>query len=183
MTAAYTPLQPTATLNAGVTAGDFKSTFVLAGSSLEDFFTQGLEGDVIARNGNTVTLRGSTLQINDGTSQYNDANAVVLLGPGTIVTVDGNTTLKGLDYNSVSVGQHIIARGIYELPASGVVTLDATGASSTNTGSVRLLSTQLFGSLVSSTPGSLVLNLQTIQNWPVSNYNFTGNGAGAVTPG
>jgi hypothetical protein len=181
MTAAYTTLQPTATLNAAVTAGDFKSTLVLAGSTLEDYFTQGLEGDVIARNGNTLTLRGSTLQLNDGTSQYNDANAVVLLGPGTKVTVDGSTTLTGLDYNSVSVGQHIIARGIYELPASGVVTLDATG-SSTDTGSVRLISTDLWGSLVSSASGSLVLNLQTIDNWPVADYTFTGNGAGAVTP-
>jgi sulfur transfer complex TusBCD TusB component (DsrH family) len=183
ITAAYTTFQPSATLNSAVTAGEFKSTFVLAGSTLEDFYTQGLEGDVIARSGNTLTLRGSTLQLNDGTSAYNDADAVVLVGPGTTVTADDNTTLTGLNYNSVSVGQHIIARGIYELPASGVVTLDATGTSSTNTGSVRLLSTQLWGSLVSSASGSLVLNLQTIENWPISDYNFTGNGAGAVTPG
>jgi hypothetical protein len=98
------------------------------------------------------------------------------------VTADDNGTLTGLNYNSVSVGQHIIARGIYSLPASGVVTLDATGASSANTGSVRLRSTQIWGSLVSSAPGSLLLNLQTIENWPVSNYNFTGNGAGPVAP-
>jgi len=181
MTAAYTSLQPTATLNASVTAGDFKATVVLAGSTLEDYFTQGLEGDVIARSGNTLTLRGSTLQLNDGTSQYNDANAVVLLGPGTKVTVVGSATLTGLDYHSVSVGQHIIARGIYTLPASGVVTLDATG-SSTDTGSVRLVTTDLWGELVSSASGSLLLNLQTIDNWPVADYTFTGNGAGAVTP-
>jgi hypothetical protein len=42
--------------------------------------------------------------------------------------------------------------------------------------------TELDGTLVSAAPGSLVLNLQTIENWPVSNYNFTGNGAAAVTP-
>jgi sulfur transfer complex TusBCD TusB component (DsrH family) len=184
MTAAYTTFQPTPTLNAAITAGQFNSTFVVAGSTLEDFYTQGLEGDVVARSGNTLTVRGSTLQLNTGQSVYNDADAVVLLGPGTIVTADDNTTLTGLNYNSVSVGQHIIARGIYELPASGVVTLDATGTSSTNTGSVRLISTQtqLWGSLVSSAPGSAVLNLQTIEYWPVSDYNFTGNGAAAVTP-
>jgi hypothetical protein len=182
MTAAYATYQPTPTLNASVTAGKFNSVYVVAGSTLEDYYTQGLEGDVIARSGNTLTVRGSTLQLNSGTSQYNDADAVVLLGPGTIVTADDNGTLTGLNYNSVSVGQHIIARGIYSLPASGVVTLDATGASSANTGSVRLRSTQIWGSLVSSAPGSLLLNLQTIENWPVSNYNFTGNGAGPVTP-
>ncbi len=184
MTAAYTTYQPTPTLNTSVTAGKFNSTFVIAGSTLEDYYTQGLEGDVIARNGNTLTLLGATLQLNSGTSSYIDTpNAVVLLGPSTIVTADDNTTLKGLDYTSVSVGQHIIARGIYSRPASGVTTLDATGSSSTNTGSVRLVSTQLWGSLVSSATGSAVLNLQTIENWPVSDYNFTGNGAGAVTPG
>jgi hypothetical protein len=179
MTAAYTTFAPSATLNAAVTAGKFNTTFVLAGSTLEDFFTQGLEGDVIARSGNTLTVRGSTLQLNDGTRQYVNADSVVLLGPATLVTADDNTTLTGLDYNSVSVGQHIIVRGLYTLPASGVHTVDAT-ATAAGKGSVRLISTQLWGSLVSSAPGSAIVNLQTINNWPVSNYNFTGNGAAAA---
>lgn len=179
MTAAYTTFTPTATLNAAVTAGKFFPTYVVAGSTLEDFYTQGLEGDVISRSGNTLTLRGATLQLNDGTSSYiNTPDAQVLLGPSTIVAAENNTTLTNLDYTAVSVGQHIIARGIYELPASGVTTLDATGDSSTNTGSVRLQKTSIYGPLVSATPGSgVVMDLQTIENWPVSNYNFTGDGA------
>jgi hypothetical protein len=181
MTAAYTTYQPSTTLNATVTAGKFNSTFVLAGSSLEDFYTQGLEGDVIARSGNTLTLSGSTLSLNDGTSQYNNSNATVLVGPGTIVTADDNTTLTGLNYNSVSVGQHIVARGLASQTASLVVSLDATG-STTNKGSVRLVSTEVYGPLVSTATGSAVLNLQAIEYWPVSSYNFTGNGAAAVTP-
>jgi hypothetical protein len=185
ITAAYTTYQPTATLNASVTAGKFNSTYVIAGSSLEDYYTWGLEGDVIARSGNTLTVRGATLQFNNGVTPYisyiDTPDAVVVLGPATIVTADDNTTLKGLDYNSVSVGQHIIARGVYTLPASGVTTIDATGTV-TNKGSVRLVSTHLWGPLVSSASGSTVMNLQTIDNWPVSIYNFTGNGAGAVAP-
>jgi hypothetical protein len=179
ITAAYTTYTPTATPS--TTAGVFKSTYVVAGSTLEDFYTQGLEGDVIARSGNTLTLRGSTLQFNNGTSQYNDADAVVLVGPATIVTMD-DTTPKGLNYNSISVGQHIIARGIYTLPASGVVTLDATGSSATNTGSVRLQRTEVWGPLLGTGPASLVMNAQTIENWPVSVFNFAGNGLGAVNP-
>jgi hypothetical protein len=58
--------------------------------------------------------------------------------------------------------------------------LDATGTSATNTGSVRLQSTELWGPLVSSTSGGLVMNVQTINNWPVSNYDFSGNGANAA---
>jgi len=180
MTEAYTTFKPTPTPTA--VAGIFTSTFVVAGSTLEDYYTQGLEGDVVKRVGNTLTLRGSTLQLNTGVSQYNDADAIVLLGPSTIVTAEDNTTLKNLDYNSVSVGQHIIARGIYSLPASGVVTLDATGATSTNTGSVRLQSTQLYGSLVATGTGSLTLDLQTFDDWPVSSYDFAGNGIGGVMP-
>ena len=182
--AAYCTYEPTPTLDPTVTAAKFNANYVVAGSTLEDFYTQGLEGDVVARSGNTVTLRGSTLQLNDGESQYNDEDTLVLLGPATIVTAEDNTTLTGLDYKSVAVGQHIIARGIYTLPANKVITLDATGSSSTNTGSVRLQSTELFGYLKSSTADSLVLELQTIENWPASTgYIYTGNGTGPVSAG
>jgi hypothetical protein len=90
--------------------------------------------------------------------------------------------MTNLNYNSISVGQHVIARGIYSLPASGVTTLDATGSSSTNTGSVRLETTELFGTVVSSGAGGVVLDLANIEYWPVSIYDFAGNGAAGVTP-
>ncbi len=57
--------------------------------------------------------------------------------------------------------------------------VDATG-SATNTGSVRLQSTELFGSLISAASGSLQLNLQAIENYPASVYNFAGNGVSAA---
>ncbi len=58
--------------------------------------------------------------------------------------------------------------------------LNATGTSSTNTGSVRLQSTEFWGPLVSSAGAGLVMNLQTINNWPVSDYDFAGNGVTAA---
>jgi hypothetical protein len=181
MTAAYTDFVPSATLNPDVTAGIFKPTYVIAGSTLEDFYTQGIEGDVIARRGNVLTLRGATVQFNTGQSQYlNTPDSLVLVGPHTVVTAE-DSPATGLDYSSIAVGQHIIARGIYSLSASNVTSIDATG-SSTNTGSVRLQTTQLSGPLVSSATGSVVLDLQTIENWPVGIFDFTGNGAAAVTP-
>ena len=172
VTAAYTTYQPTATPNA--TAGIFHAFAVVAGSTLEDVYTQGLEGDVVARNGNTLTLLGSTLALNSGVISYNEALSTVIVGPGTTVTAD-DTALTGFNYNSIAVGQHIIARGIYSLP-NNVVTLDATGTSATNTGSVRLISTQLWGSLLSAGAGNVLLNLQTINNWPVTDFSFAGNG-------
>jgi hypothetical protein len=188
VTAAYTTFEPTATPSA--TAGIFHAKYVIAGSTLEDVYTSGLEGDVISRTGNTLTVRGATLQLYTGgatgTSFYgcsgcqDTADATVTLGPATIVTAD-DTTLTGLNYNSVAVGQHIVVRGLYSAPSTGVVDIDATGNTATNTGSVRLISTQLWGSLVSSGAGTLTMNLQTISDWPVSDFTFAGNGTSAAT--
>jgi hypothetical protein len=147
---------------------------------LEDFFTDGMEGDVIARSGNTLTIRGGTLTANAAeVIQYEDLDSQVLLGPGTVVTADGLSTLGPLDSNSIAVGQHMTARGLYSVNAAGVTIVDATG-SSVDTGSVRLQSTELFGSLNSAASGSLQLNLQAIGNYPASVYNFAGNGVSAA---
>jgi hypothetical protein len=185
--AAFTTFEPTTTPAAGVNAGIFHSKYVVAGGTLEDFFTYGLEGDVTARSGNSLTLHGATLFANAAQEvQFEPQDSIVLLGPATLVTADGVSDLGALNYNSISVGQHITARGLFSQSASGVVTLDSTGASATDTGSVRIQSTELFGSVLSSAAGSLDLNLQFINNWPVSVYNFAGNGASAAqdpTPG
>jgi hypothetical protein len=179
-TAAFTTFEPTTTPAAGINAGIFHSVYVVAGGTLEDFFTYGLEGDVVARNGNTITLRGATLFANAAQLvQYENLDSLVLLGPGTLVTADGVSTLGTLNASSIAVGQHITARGLYSVSTGGVVTLDATG-SSTDTGSVRIQSTELFGSLLSTAAGSAVLNLQAIENWPVSIYNFAGNGVSSA---
>jgi hypothetical protein len=176
MTEAYTTLTPTPTPSA--VAGNFNSIYVVAGSTLEDQYTEGLEGDVIARNGDTLTVRGSTLFINiEEIASYITPDTTVLLGPGTIVSRDNSASFAGLDYKSISVGQHITARGIYTPVASGAVSLDATGTSSTNTGSVRIQSSRIWGPVVSTAADSVVLNLQTINDWPASIFNFVGTGA------
>jgi hypothetical protein len=180
VTAAFTTFEPTPTPAPGVNAGTFHSVYVVAGGTLEDFFTDGLEGDVIARNGNVLTVRGGTLFANlQQLVQYENLDSQVTVGPATQVTADGISTLGPLDFNSISVGQHIIARGLYSLSAAGVTMLDSTG-SSADTGSVRIQSTEVFGSLISSGTGSLALNVQSIENWPVSVYNFAGNGVSAA---
>lgn len=175
-TAAFTTFEPMATTAPGINAGTFHSVYVVAGSTLEDFYTEGLEGDVVARSGNTLTVRGGLLTANAAqVIQYEDPDSQVLIGPNTLVTADGVATLGPLNYNSIAVGQHITARGLYSLNSANVTVLDATG-SAVNTGSVRLQSTELFGSLISAASGSLQLNLQSIQNYPASAYNFAGNG-------
>jgi hypothetical protein len=179
-TAAFTTFEPTPTPAAGVTAGIFHSKYVVAGGTLEDFFTDGMEGDVIARSGNTLTIRGATLFANAAqVIQYEDLDSQLLVGSGTLVTADGISTLGTLNANSIAVGQHVTARGLYSLTPAGITILDATG-SSVDTGSVRIQSTEAFGSLVASAAGSVVLNLQALENWPASVYNFAGNGVSAA---
>ena len=179
-TAAFTRFEPTPSPGTGINAGSFHSVYVVAGGTLEDFFTDGIEGDVIARSGNTLTVRGATLFANAAqVIQYENLDSQVLIGPNTLVTADGVSTLGTLDFNSIAVGQHITARGLYSLSSAGVTILDSTG-SSTDTGSVRIQSTELFGSLISSAAGSLQMSLQGIENWPASVYNFAGNGASAA---
>jgi hypothetical protein len=185
VTAAYTTYQPTATPTA--TAGKFTANYVVAGSTLEDIYTQGLEGVVSARSGNTLTVIGSTLQVDNGSNigvttyvpAVYAANATVIVGPSTIVTAD-DTTLTGLTSNDIAVGQHIVVRGISTLP-NNVVTVDATGSSRTNTGSVRLVATPLWGQYVSTAGGTLNLNLQYIDIWPVTDFTFAGNGIAAAS--
>ncbi|HEV7358068.1 MAG TPA: hypothetical protein VGN99_08725 [Steroidobacteraceae bacterium] len=180
-TAAFTRFEPTPSPGTGIIAGSFHSVYVVAGGTLEDFFTDGMEGDVIARSGNTLTVRGATLFANAAqVIQYENLDSQVLIGPSTLVTADGVSTLGALDFNSIAVGQHITARGLYSLSTAGVTILDSTGSAATDTGSVRIQSTELSGSLTSSAAGSLQMSLQGIENWPASVYNFAGNGASAA---
>lgn len=176
----YTTFEPTATPSAA--AGIFHSVYVVGGSTLQDNYTYGIEGMVVARSGNVLHVRGGSVSVNDGSlstsSTYYLTDSLVTVGPATTVTQD-NSAATGLNYNSIGVGQHIAARGNYTL-ASGVVSIDATSNSSANTGSVRILPEQAQGILQSSGSGSVVLGLQYIDNWPANLFNFAGNGATAA---
>lgn len=192
MTAGFTTFQPDYNPSNGAYAGRFNLQYVVAGSTLEDVYTNGISGDVVARTGNTLTLRGPTLIVTTNDSfAYDVADCSVLLGSGTIVTADDNPLLKNLTESSIAVGDHITARGIYTAAPSGqscglltfgeAVQLDATGTSATNTGSVRLQPNEAFGTLVSASSGSLVMDLTSIDNWPAAAYNFAGNGTPTPT--
>jgi hypothetical protein len=183
MTAGFTTFQPDYNPLNGAYAGRFNLVYVIGGSTLEDQYTEGLSGIVTARIGNTLILHGSTLFLNTAdTFSYNVKDAEVSLGSGTIVTADDNSILTNLSSDSIAVGQYITARGLYSVNANLTVILDATGTSSTNTGSVRLQPSELWGSLVSSGTGTLVTDVATIDDWPTSIFHFNGNGATPPVP-
>jgi len=182
MTASYTTFVPDVNPANAAPAGTFYPVYMVGGSTLEDEYTEGLSGDVIARTGDTLTLRNSTLFLNTAdTVTFEAADTQLLLGSGTTVTADG-TTLTGLNSSSIAVGQHITARGVCVQCTTSPIEIDATGTTATNTGSVRLQSTDLWGSLVSSASGSLVMNVQSIDGLPASVFDFAGNGAATPAP-
>lgn len=192
ITAGWTTFQPDYNPSNGAAAGKFNLAYVVAGSTLEDIYTEGITGDVVARNGNTLTLQGWTLILNTAdtfefqTQLLNTSSQVipaqVLLGSQTIVTADDNSTFTNLTSDSIAVGQHITARGVYNELSDGTTQLDSTGAQATNTGSVRLQPTEIWGTVSSSAADAVTLDVQTINDYPVSNFTFTGNGAATPTP-
>ena len=197
-TASYTTFEVTpSTKNAAGqptgTAGIFTPVYSVIGGTLETTYTENLEGDVIARNGNVLTMTnstvaGATVSLPQGYFEYIPSSSTnptaqtqVLIGPGTIVSAEGTTGLPNLDYNSIAVGQHITAIGTFEVSSTGIYTINTVIPTTGSTaGQVRLQSTPLFGQLQSSTTGSLTLNLQTIDNLPVSLFDFAGDGTGAA---
>src|ERR1700734_4006583 len=70
MTAGFTTFQPDYNPLNGAYAGRFNLQYVVAGSSLEDNYTDGISGDVIARTGNLLTLRGATLILTTANTFY-----------------------------------------------------------------------------------------------------------------
>ena len=199
VTESFTTFEPTATTTAF--AGKFNSVYVVGGNSLQSTLTENISGDVIAISTNattgveTLTLRGATVYgqlfaLQEGYFGYQVSDAQLLIGPSTVVTEDDLASTAGLSYKSIAVGAHVEAvgsgytcTGTCGTSGLGVWSIDATSAS---TGKVRLLQTPIYGKLQAESAGSITLALQTISYWPVSDFNFSGNGsasAGTPNPG
>jgi len=147
----------------------FAATQVYAGASQEGVSVDHLNGDVVARSGDTLTIQAPLLVARGGA--YSAApTATLTVGPNTIVNIDGSAA-AGLNSQAVSVGQHIEAVGQATVDAtSGAISLDATA------GEVRLKPTRTWGTLTSATPGSLVMNLASIGPFEAAAFNFSGTG-------
>ncbi len=173
------------------TAGKFTASYSVVGGSLETNYTENIEGDVIARSGNTLTLTnatlaGATVSLPEGYFEFlnGTTTANVLIGPTTIVTAEGNAARPHLDYTAIAVGQHITAIGVYTSTGADNVTINAVSQTTGSTsGQVRIQSTQLYGTFNGVTADGLSLDLLAIDDIPVSEFQFTGDGAtGAQNP-
>lgn len=146
-------------------SGKFLATEVYAGSSVAFGTSDVVTGNVIARSGDVLMVKGATLVRSTGTLSFRDTVAVTVAG-GTKVT---GQTLAGasLDISRISVGQRVTVLG----------TLDTSGANmDASSGLVRLLVTQLNGTVNNAPSGNVVMTLARIDGRPIGLFNFTGTG-------
>ena len=148
---------------------DFTAVRVHAGTSVPGPRFDVLWGNVIARDGDTLTVRGGTLIRRSGSAAFVRDDITLLVGPDTLVTRDGQRD-SGLTEDAISVGQRIHAFGEVS-GSSGELTVDATA------GRVRLHLTHLSGTVVSTNPGTLALDLFSIDGRRPAIFDFSGTGA------
>ena len=152
----------------------FTATRVHAGSSVASAQFDAVEGTVIARSGSQLTVRGATLIRREGSVVFERHDAALTVGPNTKVTQDGQAT-NALNIGALSVGQHVHAFGTATEASNGDLTFDATA------GRVRMQLTRLLGMVKSTQPGSVALDLTSIDARPASVFNFAGTGAAPAT--
>lgn len=146
-------------------SGKFLATEVYAGTSVAFGTSDVITGNVVARSGNVLTVQGATLARSTGTLGFRDTVNVTVAGT-TKVT---GQTLAGanLDTSSISVGQRVTVLGTLDL---GGANMDASS------GLVRLLITQLNGTVNSTASGNVAMTLARIDGRAIGLFNFTGTG-------
>jgi hypothetical protein len=149
----------------------FTALRVHAGTSVAGSQFDVIEGNVVARSGSNLTVRGVTLIRRNGSIVFERGDTILIVGSNTKVTKDGQRdTTQSLNSGSISVGQRIHAFGTVSEAANGDATLDATA------GRVRMHLTHLLGTVKSTVPGSVTLDLDAIDGHRASVFNFAGTG-------
>jgi hypothetical protein len=155
----------------------FSATSVLAGTSVPATGKDNVSGIVISRSGDTLIVADGLLQrMNAGGICY-ARQTTVTLGNATIVSEPGQS--GSFTIADISVGQQV--------QASGALTNSATGNSATGTpsldataGSVQLIPTVVAGTVASTSADSVTLNLQSIDGFAASMFDFAGTGTSAA---
>ena len=152
----------------------FTATEVLAGSSVSFGTSDVLTGNVIARNNNNIlTVQGAEIARSDGTLSFQDTVLVTVANTTKVVSQknpSGPQIVIPPDIGSISVGQRVTVFG----------TLNGTSMDA-STGLMRLLVTQLNGTVNSKGSGIVAMTLARIDGRPIGLFNFSGTGTTAGT--
>ena len=151
----------------------FTATEVLAGSSVPFGTSDVLTGNVAARTGNTLTVRGAELFRSDGTLSFQNTVSVTVASTTKVVSQkisSGPQITIVPDISSISVGQRVTILGALNTAGTS---MDAS------TGLVRLLVTQLNGTVNSAGSGIVAMTLARIDGRPIGLFDFSGTGPAA----
>ncbi|MBV1882367.1 MAG: DUF4382 domain-containing protein [Pseudomonadales bacterium] len=153
----------------------FVADRVHAGTSVPWFGHDAIRGVVIARDENIVTVRGRHWDRADRSVSFND-NVLVTLTESTRVTRQGLDN-EGVDIDSISVGQRLVAFGELNREQRGDVSGERLREISLNTrnGHVRMMMNVIKGVVVSVEP--LAVDLLWINGRRPDLFDFSGTGA------
>ena len=152
---------------------DFTATIVHAGTSVSGETFDAVQGNVVSRSGDLLTVKGAFAVRRDHQAAFR-RTVLVQLGPDTKVLKVGS--MQVLDADAISVGQRIVAIGTLREPTSSdpstapPATLDAT------TGRIRMLVTELHGTVESVVAGQLTMQLRAIDRLGIDMFDFSGTG-------
>ncbi|HSN18005.1 MAG TPA: DUF4382 domain-containing protein [Gammaproteobacteria bacterium] len=155
--------------------GRFEAEEVYAGSSVPGASLDAVNGSVLSRSGSLLTVRGVVYVQATGTVLYH-ALVTVTLGSKSVVYKAGEPGTL-LTVGDVSVGQRVALLGTLTNTNLTALALDAGSA---DKGYVRLAPTEVSGTLVSTSAGQIVLNLDEVNHHRVGWYDFTGTGTTSV---
>jgi len=168
--------QLTATVAVGtldLTTRRFIATEVLAGSSVPFGTSDVLTGNVISRSSSTTfVVKGAELVRSNGTLIFRDTVTVTVDSGTTKVIKQGTIGALGIiPTSNISVGQRVTVLGNLTNTTIGSTALDASR------GLVRLLVTQLNGSVNSVVGNTVAMTLARIDGRPIGLFNFSGTGS------
>lgn len=145
----------------------FEAREVYAGTSVPGGGLDAVSGNVVARSGNDLTVRGATLIRSDGSVIFRDT-LTVQLSDQTLVTRQLSANAHTTD--EISVGQNISVFGELNLPA-GSMTADLARMQMS-----VLRGTRVGVVTIPEVAEPLVVDLQSIDLRPVSQFDFSGTG-------
>lgn len=150
------------------------TTLVFAGTSVPWNDKDILKGTVTARSGDSLTIAGGVVETSDGSSLY--ARYITLnVGEDTAVT---GYRLGDADIDSLSVGQSILALGVFTQTGGDAETTDIAGTLDATNDGVQMRLTSVVGSVETTTP--LTMDLGIINRRPIGIFEFSGTGASAL---
>lgn len=158
-----------------VTSGHFNDDFqfqadeVYVGSSVPWSSYDVVKGTVISRTGDQLIVRGRTIDKDTGSVVFNQ-DITVNVAEATVVTQQALSN-DGLNKDSVSVGQRVMAFGQLSGGETGALVLDATA------GRVRMNMNLIKGEVISVEP--LVLDLNWMNARRPGLFDFSGTGVTA----